>query len=156
MRLVFFFLLLASCLFSCREREIRQHEADILAIENYLTQQGITAERDPASDFFYSLYLDNDRDYKPPRDKSLIMEVCYKASLLDGTVVEETGSIPRRVELDESIHGWRLAMPLMSKGEKMLLFLPSRLAYGSESSALIPSNSVLIFDIELLEIYPQF
>ncbi|MGH1336113.1 MAG: FKBP-type peptidyl-prolyl cis-trans isomerase [Aureispira sp.] len=152
----FLLLLLVTSLFSCRQEELRQHEADILAIENYLSQQGITAERDSEADFFYSLYVNNDRAYKPPRDWGLTMEVRYKASLLDGTVVEETGSIPVRVEIDQSIYGWRLAMPLMSKGEKMLLFLPSRLAYGSESSALIPAHSILMFDIELLEIYPQF
>ncbi len=156
MRTLLLFLLLALSLCSCRDAEIRQHEADILEIETYLQQQGIAAERDPDADFFYSFLLKNDRTYQPPRNKDLTLEVRYQAYLLDGTIVEDTGMLPVRVELDDSINGWRLALPLMSKGERMLLFLPSRLAYGEESSAQVPANSILAFDIELLEVYPQF
>lgn len=156
MRLLIFFLLLTTAFFSCREEEIRQHEADILAIENYLSQQGITAERDLAADFFYSFFVKNDNSYTPPRDEGLTLEVLYKAYLLDGTVVEDTRNTPVRVALDQSIYGWRLALPLMGKGDRMLLILPSRLAYGTESSATIPANSILAFEIELLEVYPQF
>lgn len=156
MRVLYFCLLFVVAFSSCRDKEIRQHEADILAIENYLNQQGITAERDPAADFFYSFFVKNDNSYTPPRDEGLTLEVLYKAYLLDGTVVEDTRSTPVRVALDQSIYGWRLALPLMSKGDRMLLLLPSRLAYGTESSGLIPANSILVFEIELLEIYPQF
>lgn len=152
----FFLLLLAVNLCSCHPEEIRQHEADILIIEDYLVQQGITAERDPEADFFYAFSVKNDQTYQVVRDEGLTLEVRYQAYLLDGTIVEDTGTASVKVALDESIYGWRLALPLMSEGEKMLLILPSRLAYGTESSAQIPANSIVAFEIELVEIYPQF
>lgn len=156
MRALFFLLLLTTSLLSCRKKELLQHKADILAIKNYLKQQGITAIRDPKADFFYFFYVNNDKKYHPVRNQGLIMDVRYKAFLLDGTIVDQTGGVAVKVELDQSIYGWQLALPLMSEGERMLLILPSRLAYGSESSTSIPANSILAFDIELVEIYPKF
>jgi FKBP-type peptidyl-prolyl cis-trans isomerase FklB len=41
----------------------------------------------------------------------------------------------------------------MHVGEKIKLFIPSDLAYGAQSpSPMIPANSVLVFDLELLGI----
>lgn len=153
---ILFFLLLIIGLSACRDTENLQHETDILTINNYLSQQGIAATQDAQADFFYFFYVENDKNYQPPRDWGLTVEVRYKAFLLDGTVVEDTGASTVRVPLDQSIYGWRLALPLMNRGERMLLLLPSRLAYGTESSATIPANSVLGFEIELVEIYPRF
>lgn len=151
-----FFLFTIIGLNACRDAENLQHEADILKINSYLSQQGIAAIQDSQADFFYFFYVENDNDYQPLRDEGLTVEVRYKAFLLDGTVVEDTGTQTVNVPLDQSIYGWRLALPLMNKGERMLLLLPSRLAYGTESSAIIPANSVLGFEIELVEIYPRF
>jgi FKBP-type peptidyl-prolyl cis-trans isomerase FklB len=51
------------------------------------------------------------------------------------------------------IPGWVEALQLMHVGEKIKLFIPSELAYGSQSpSPTIPANSVLVFDLELLGI----
>jgi FKBP-type peptidyl-prolyl cis-trans isomerase len=155
MRTLFLLLLLIG-LSSCQKDEMQQHEADIMAIEAYLEQRGIAAERDPASDFFYYFYVDNDHPYQVKRDKNLTVEVRYKASLLDGTVVADTGNDAELVVLEESLYGWQLALPLMSTGDHMLLVLPSRLAYGDEISSLIPEDANLVFEIELLEIYPKF
>jgi FKBP-type peptidyl-prolyl cis-trans isomerase FklB len=41
----------------------------------------------------------------------------------------------------------------MHVGEKIKLYIPSELAYGAQSpSPMIPANSVLVFDLELLGI----
>jgi FKBP-type peptidyl-prolyl cis-trans isomerase FklB len=41
----------------------------------------------------------------------------------------------------------------MHVGEKVKLYIPSELAYGAQSpSPMIPANSVLVFDLELLGI----
>ncbi|MFK7798773.1 MAG: FKBP-type peptidyl-prolyl cis-trans isomerase [Aureispira sp.] len=153
---ILFFLWIIIGLSACRDTENLQHEADILKISSYLSQQGIVATQDSKADFFYFFYVENDNNYQPPRDWGLTVEVRYKAFLLDGTVVEDTGANTVKVPLDQSIYGWRLALPLMNRGERMLLLLPSRLAYGTESSTAIPANSVLGFEIELVEIYPRF
>lgn len=49
------------------------------------------------------------------------------------------------------IAGWDEAVSLMKKGEKATFYIPSDLAYGSRGAGgRIPPNSVLIFNIELV------
>jgi len=51
------------------------------------------------------------------------------------------------------IPGWVEGLQLMHVGEKYKLFIPAELAYGAQSpSPLIPANSVLVFDLELIAI----
>jgi FKBP-type peptidyl-prolyl cis-trans isomerase len=50
------------------------------------------------------------------------------------------------------IAGWREGLQLFGKGGKGTLFIPSQLAYGNTPMSGIPANSVLIFDIHLINI----
>jgi FKBP-type peptidyl-prolyl cis-trans isomerase len=51
------------------------------------------------------------------------------------------------------IRGWDEGLTLLNKGAKATFYIPSNLAYGPNSpKAEIPPNSVLIFDIELIDI----
>ncbi len=90
---------------------------------------------------------------KPTADD--VVTVHYEGSLTDGTVFDS--SIKRGSPIDLPvggvIPGWVEGLQLMSVGEKYKLYIPSELAYGEQSpSPLIPANSVLIFDLELLDI----
>lgn len=144
-------LLLTGC-----QKERIQHLNDVSAIRAYLEAKNITAEQDPEADYFYYFYVDNNRQQLVTANSGLTLKVRYKAELLDGTVVADTGTDFELIELDQAIYGWRLALPRMSIGERMLLVLPSRLAYADEESPTIPPYSNLVFDIELLDVYPQF
>jgi FKBP-type peptidyl-prolyl cis-trans isomerase FklB len=84
-----------------------------------------------------------------------IVTVHYEGSLTDGTVFDS--SIKRGTPIDLPvggvIPGWVEGLQLMHVGEKYKLYIPSELAYGEQSpSPLIPANSVLVFDLELLGI----
>jgi FKBP-type peptidyl-prolyl cis-trans isomerase FklB len=81
----------------------------------------------------------------------------YHGMLIDGTVFDS--SVQRkmpfsfRLLVDSVIKGWTEALPLMKVGSKWKLFIPSELAYGKRGSPpKIASDSVLIFEIELLSI----
>lgn len=51
------------------------------------------------------------------------------------------------------IPGWDEGVMMMNKGSKAKLFIPSTLAYGSNSpSAAIPKDAILMFDIEVTKI----
>jgi FKBP-type peptidyl-prolyl cis-trans isomerase len=50
------------------------------------------------------------------------------------------------------IKGWDEGIALLNKGAKAVLYIPSQMAYGEQSpSPKIPANSILIFDVELVD-----
>ncbi len=82
------------------------------------------------------------------------VKVHYHGTLVDGTVFDS--SVARGEPIEFKLHqvfpGWTEGLQLMVIGEKRRLFIPSNLGYGSRAAGKIPPNSVLIFDVELLEI----
>ena len=82
----------------------------------------------------------------------------YRGTLLNGTEFDSSYSRgqPAEFPLNRVIPGWTEALQLMKTGEKWKLFIPPHLAYGENSPApQIPANSVLVFEIELLEFTAQ-
>jgi FKBP-type peptidyl-prolyl cis-trans isomerase FklB len=78
----------------------------------------------------------------------------YHGTLVDGTVFDssyERGQ-PAEFPVGGVIPGWVEALQLMNAGSKWRLYVPSELAYGAQGVGSIPPHSVLVFDVELLEI----
>lgn len=90
---------------------------------------------------------------KKPKDSDRV-KVHYKGTLIDGTEFDSSyeRKKPSEFRVRGVIKGWTEALLLMNTGAKWKLFIPSELAYGSRARPKIPANSVLIFEIELLEI----
>ncbi len=78
--------------------------------------------------------------------------VNYLGSFVDGEVFDQSGDQPAEFGLQQVIAGWTEALQLMSVGDKYKLYLHPDLAYGAGSVGRIPPNSLLIFEIEILEI----
>ena len=80
----------------------------------------------------------------------------YQGEFVDGTVFDSSRQrgAPATFPVTGVIKGWTEALQLMSEGSYWRLFIPPELAYGERGTAggRIPPNSVLIFDIELLEV----
>ena len=81
------------------------------------------------------------------------LTVHYKGSLFnDGSVFDETKDKPATFPLERLIKGWQLGLVHCKVGGKMRLFLPSGSAYGIRTrAAKIPPNSILVFDVEVLD-----
>lgn len=82
------------------------------------------------------------------------VSVNYVGKLVDGTEFDKSESHggPVSFEVGGVIPGWTEALTMMPQGSKWELTIPSELAYGAGSSGPIPANSVLVFEIELLEV----
>ena len=89
---------------------------------------------------------------KPSREDNV--RTHYHGTLIDGTVFDssyERGQ-PAEFPVGGVIAGWIEALQLMNTGSKWRLYVPSELAYGGQAAGSIPPHSVLVFDVELLEI----
>jgi FKBP-type peptidyl-prolyl cis-trans isomerase len=76
------------------------------------------------------------------------------AKLLDGTKVEDTyqSKKPFEATINSFFPGLNDALAMMPSGSKWQLFVPALLAYGESGTSLIPPNSVLILEVELVEV----
>jgi FKBP-type peptidyl-prolyl cis-trans isomerase len=76
----------------------------------------------------------------------------YKGSLLDGSVFDSTKDKPATFPLNRLIKGWQIGVPLCKVGGKIRLIIPSNLAYSIRTrSPKIPPNSILVFEIEVVD-----
>jgi len=89
---------------------------------------------------------------KPSKDDTV--KVHYKGTLTDGTEFDSSYSRnqPAEFPVTRVIPGWTEALQLMPIGSKYQLYIPSDLAYGENPRPKIPANSVLVFEVELLDI----
>ena len=76
--------------------------------------------------------------------------VKYEGSLRDGTVFDANEQTPMPV--GAVVPGFSEALQLMQKGGEYRIWIPSELGYGEQSpSPTLPANSILIFDVTLID-----
>ena len=80
--------------------------------------------------------------------------VHYTGTLLDGRVFDSSVNrgVPAEFNIGQVIEGWNEALQTMKKGEKRTLIIPPELGYGKQGyPGVIPPNSYLIFEVELID-----
>ncbi len=154
---LFLVLMILAAIVSCNKDDdgpvILPHEEqlaiDIEIIEDYLAEEGLTAE-ETASGLHYIIHEDGTGTHPTATSR---VEVKYKGYLPDKSVFDETAPAETiKFELNRVIPGWTEGIQLMKAGGGMAtLLIPSYLGYGPyPPSSAIPPNSVLIFDVTLL------
>lgn len=86
-----------------------------------------------------------------------IVKVHYKGTLIDGKEFDNSykSNDPAVFQINQVISGWQEALPLMETGAIYELYLPPDLAYGDRGAPpVIDPGSMLVFQVELLEIQP--
>ena len=103
----------------------------------------------------YEILKQGEGDKPQPTDK---VKVDYVGTLVDGKEFDSSikRGQPAVFGVGQVIKGWGEAMKLMNVGTKLRIVIPSDLGYGAQGVApLIEPNSVLIFEVELLEIVKE-
>lgn len=137
------------------------------AIQNYLEEHNIEAQK--TEDGLYYVITEQGEGPKPALGQKVYVN--YTGKLLDGTVFDSSieedakaGGVYNesrdysepfsfKIDLGEVIKGWDKGIALLSNGGKATLIIPSRLGYGPRGAgAKIPPYSVLVFDVELVDI----
>ncbi len=83
-----------------------------------------------------------------PSDNSLVL-MNYLGSLLNGDVFDSGNNA--RINLGGVVRGFRIGVMALNRGSKAVILIPSEAGYGQFSQPGIPRNSVLIFDVEIID-----
>jgi FKBP-type peptidyl-prolyl cis-trans isomerase len=90
-----------------------------------------------------------------PADTSVV-KVHYEGFLLNATRPFDSSrdrGAPAEFPLNGVIRGWTEGVQLMTVGSRYKFYIPYQLGYGEQGSGeAIPGGSLLIFDVELIEI----
>jgi len=129
---------------------LAQSEINLANAEAFLTENAKREEvRTTPTGLQYEVLVD--AGGKRPTVSSRVV-VNYVGSFIDGNVFDQSGDDPAEFGLQQVITGWTEGLQLMGVGDKFRLYLHPDLAYGAGSVGRIPPNSLLVFEIELLEI----
>jgi FKBP-type peptidyl-prolyl cis-trans isomerase FklB len=139
-----------------QEKANAQMAAQSQAGVDFLAQNGTKpGVMTTASGLQYSVVADAaDASAAMPKETDTV-SVHYTGTLIDGTVFDSSveRNEPATFPLNGVIPGWTEGLQLMKVGSKYRFVIPSALAYGEAGAPpVIPPNSTLIFDVELLSI----
>jgi FKBP-type peptidyl-prolyl cis-trans isomerase FkpA len=147
-----------------RAKELLVEEAK--TIEAYAKEKGLNAQK-TENGLYYVIEKEGTGETTTP---GTTMYVNYAGYLLDGTLFDTSfpqiakannifnegrtyEPLPVNVGMGQVIPGWDEGLMLLKKGSKAKFIIPSPLAYGENGAgALIPGNSILIFDVEVTNV----
>jgi len=150
MRKSFLLVIIALLTFTAFEKDDqKQDRIDRKRILDYIKENNLVAQ-ETESGLFYVMEEEGSGGH--PTSTAVIKDF-YTGSLLNGYVSDSNQgqSSPATFQLGNLIQGWKLGIPLVKKGGKGKLIIPSRLGYGPAAYPGIPANSVLVFNIHLVD-----
>lgn len=126
--------------------------------EAYLAwNKGQSGVVETASGLQYEVLKEGEGASPTDSDVALVM---YKGTLRNGTQFDASQQ-PTPLPVAGMIPGFTEALKLMKKGGKYRLWIKPELGYGAEprrdpqGREVIPANSLLVFDVTLLEFVPM-
>ena len=130
----------------------------LLAGSAWAQDQKIPEDKDPKtteSGLKYSVLHPGAKAPHPHMGQAV--KVHYTGWLENGTVFDSSKKQgnPMVIQLGKVIPGWNEGLQLMTPGARFKFTIPSKLAYGPKANGPIPANSTLIFEVELIEIWPK-
>lgn len=135
---------------SCGKKKAEeQAKKDDEIILKYINDHNLTATK-TASGLYY--VIETNGGGQNPSSNSQV-RVAYKGYFTTGEVFDESDASGIIFGLQQVIEGWTEGIPYFKEGGTGKLLIPSALAYGEKGTQGIPGNTVLIFDIHLIDVY---
>src|SRR5579875_2642601 len=88
-----------------------------------------------------------------PTDDDVAL-INYVGKLRDGSTFDASKQ-PTPLPVAGSIKGFSEGLKLMTKGAKYRFWIKPELGYGAKANGPIPADSLLVFDVELVDFLPQ-
>ena len=140
--------LLAMCLFgACTNNDRCDALNQETRIQDYIEKNNLVTQK-TASGLHY--IIEEEGSQIRPIETSIV-KVIYTGRLTDGSIFDQTDT-GIEFSLGSVIAGWTEGIQLFKKGGKGTLIVPCTLGYGEQNRTGIPPASVLIFDIELVDV----
>lgn len=129
-------------------------DEDRMLIEGYIKRYRLDGMKESGTGLYYLVWGNAVGDSIKAGN---LVEYSYKVTLLDGTLCYQSNSnSPKKfkVGMGGVESGLEQAVLLMRKGQKGKFILPPHLAYGLIGDAdKIPSRAIIVYDIEMLNVY---
>ena len=130
------------------------------AASSSFTNQKVTLSNQTSEEFVttssglqYRILNEGSGDDSPGPES--VVSVHYRGKLTNGLEFDSSykRKQPASFPVNGVIRGWTEALQLMKEGDKWELIIPPDLGYGSKGAGnIIPPDSTLIFEVELIEI----
>ena len=138
-----FSLTLAGC-----QKKKTQAEKDDITIQNYLSDHGLTATKTESGLYIIVNSVGNGAACNSNSD----VRVRYKGYFDNGDIFDQSSSTGVEFNLQNVIAGWTEGIPHFKEGGEGVLLIPSGLGYGSQGAGSVPGNTVLIFNVKLIDV----
>lgn len=130
----------------CTNKTVQSEEAAILA---YASANGITAVKHSSGMYYQVIAAGSGTT--PTLTSNVFVR--YTGKFTNGNVFDsQTNASLTGWTLSGLIPGWQLGIPLILKGGSIKLIIPSSLAYGCQGRGTIPANTILYFEIDLVDV----
>jgi FKBP-type peptidyl-prolyl cis-trans isomerase FkpA len=144
-------ILFVSVFSSCKKDDYdaeKQAQIDDQIIADFIRNNNIPAQKN-STGLYYQIVTAGTGDFT--YTGSTKVSVNYEGRLLNGSIFDKSSAVAT-FPLGNLIAGWQIGIPLIQKGGRIRLLIPSTLGYGNQAQGSIPKNAVLDFTIDLINV----
>lgn len=146
---IFFGLLVvflaAACGSTYSEEERKNFDKEIQA---YLDKNKIECEKSPSGLYYRIDSLGSERKIQ----FSDMVTMKYVGKLINGKIIDDHSDEPLKMSVRELIGAWKEILLELGEGGKAYIVAPPHLAYGEHILDSIPENSILIYNLEVVDV----
>ena len=127
--------------------------AEIQVVQDYILNHSLVATQH-CSGLFYR--IENGGSGSAPGACSNIT-ITYNTYFFSGALLEQQIN-PITISLGSTIRAWRIVLPLIKAGGRIVFYVPPSLGYGAQEirdqngNVVIPANSYIVYEVNLVAV----